>query len=325
MDLNASPAMAAQRQRLQGLFGGAVQLRKDEAAAYLLTIAVGHAHFKDTAAPTQREVISFAGDSGIDAAVRTALVRAWNAHQAAVWRIDESIVGTVLAAPMSPSAATYDGRTEDFSALIHATGQQQGLYAPSSGLSSTIPVIGGMPDAARAMRAYWAERPQTSAAERSFAVQQGQMVGLFEAPRPGDFVFTKTVPSPLSAGDVQRSGGVRTWQIIAADLQRVHGGRFHDVMREIVAVARNNRTASDGLIFEAAGAMLCDAKQSVQGLIMYLDDIMEGVESGELASFDDVFARGGVYTPAGKGGRKATATRRDGASADELAALGKPQ
>lgn len=299
-----------------------IQLLKNDAIAYINSISVGKGHFNNPSSPTQAEIINFAKDSSLDASVRMGLVKAWNMGQSVRWSISESIIGgsSILKAPMSPTATSYDGDTSSFTGLRSAVVPKLSLYTASTGSTAPIPQVTGFPQCARMVRAHDVEKPTlASAQDRSFFVQQGGYTGLMESPRGNDHVFTNTTPS--ASGGYQRTGGIRPWTTLLSELNSNFGGSFKTTMLEILGVVRGTAQANSPLIFEVAGALSCDAKKSIQGYMLYLKEIEDGINNGTLTSFSAVFGKGGVYEPAMVGGRKAPANKRDNASASDLSGL----
>lgn len=299
-----------------------IQCLQKDAATYLGTISVGGNHFANQSAPKYTEVINFAKDTSINISIRQQLITEWNKNQTGRWKINPAVAapsGTFLTAPMSPSHSNYDGNTNSFTGLMNQYGSNQNLFTPSNNSTNSVPTLSSFPEAARTVRAYWNERPSNTSSDRQFLVQTGGMTGLFEAPRKNDYVFTQT--STNSNGDFQRSGGIRPWSTLLGELNSNHSGNFKAVMLNIINSVRGKAQPGDQLVMECVGAMTCDSKWSIQGLMLYLNELENAVNTGQVTSFNQIFGSSGLYTPALPGGRQDPRKKRDNASPSDLSKL----
>lgn len=140
-----------------------------------------------------------------------------------------------------------------------------------------------------------------------FAVKTGNHYGLYDAPQGNDLVFINLKHVKNHLLTFSRESDIGSWDHISKRLGDEFGGKdqvSHDKMKEDILKSIRGKLVSDNnVIREAAGAMSCDAKTSLDGFLSYLDEFEKSkvVNPAELFSSDPQDKP--VWSPSVGGGR----------------------
>ncbi len=140
-----------------------------------------------------------------------------------------------------------------------------------------------------------------------FAVKTGNHYGLYDAPQGNDLVFINLKPVKNEVLTFTRESDIGSWDHISKRLGEEFGGEdqvSHDQMKEDILKSIRGKLVSDNdVIREAAGAMSCDAKTSLDGFLSYLEEFEDSKEVNPSKLFSSNPEKKPVWSPSVGGGR----------------------
>lgn len=335
-----------QRQLIHSIHGteNVVQLKAKEAREYINQHKVGLKHFFQKEAsksskrkelgslpkqlvigPTVSQVRAFIADQSIDLDYRKGLVDAWNhgrkrrglAYPTDLTEtVDDSMDLKDLNFPsvylnpvMSPTSENYDGQTEDPQELLSKFTDTEKLYLVDNEKNNDVRIVNSFTDMARIIRADQNKKSKSGEGiKEHFFVKKAGFIGLAEKTWKGEYAF-RCVKSTEDQTGYQRDQNITPWKDLCNELQTRYSQNFSEIVQNIHDVLTKEADPMDYLIFEVAGAMICDCKYSIQGALLYMNDILE--KSGSLTNFNQIFGSEGIYEPVNKGGRQKVKAKRD--------------
>lgn len=280
------------------------------------------------------KVKSFVEDGTKDAELRRTVLKEWNKGSVSNWLIplpdDLRKTGTLPLGgnvdPVSGTESPFLGQMDYFSSLDQLKGSVS-LGTKDDSLPQNVPLVDSFPDGVRMTRLYGhafqgSTEPDSRLFGPQFIVQHGSNFGLFDAPRGNDLVFSnlkkeEAMDEGGSGSTMYRESSIASWPKIARLLKE----EFTDMAQlksDLLNILMGKLTSENMVLNEAAGAIACDAKTSVQGWEWYVKQLEMTTETDpEKWFYSAKESQNPVYLPSIEGGRKLPGLKKEDLKMEE--------